>query len=118
MTSKRSHEGYLLLDHRGTAGVSDADMVAMGLPAGSGKGLYESATYTCKHCQFTVLIEPKRTRERAYCRGCDHYICDACGVIRARTGACATIDRKVDELMAAAEKQAAEPTSCILLPTD
>lgn len=115
MKTKRSHEGYLMIDHRAGVGVPDEDMIAQGLPAGSGRGLYESATYTCKHCGFTVVIEPKRIRERAYCRGCDHYICDACGVIRAQTGECLTFDRVADKLMAAAEKQAAEPTSILLL---
>ena len=115
MGSKRSHEGELMIDHRACAGLSDADMREMGLPSGSGKGLFEAATYTCKHCGSIEIIDHKRTRARAYCRGCDHYICDACGITRQLTGECLTFDRVADKLMAAAEKQAAEPSSILLL---
>lgn len=42
----------------------------------SGGTLEESATVTCSHCQRVVVLNPLRTRERHYCRKCDHYICD------------------------------------------
>jgi hypothetical protein len=104
--SKRSHEGYFMLDHSQTSSVPDELVIAAGLPAGAGKGLFEAATYTCSHCQAVVVINPKRNRERAYCRGCDHYICDGCGAIRAQTGVCKTFRQVVDEILAQAEKQA------------
>ena len=115
MATLKRHEGELMIDHRASVGLSDADMHEMGLPSGSGKGLFEAATYTCMHCKSVEIINHKRTRERAYCRGCDHYICDACGIVRALTGECRTFDQVADKLMAAAEKQAAEPTSILLL---
>ncbi len=104
--SLRSHEGYLLLDSRGTPGLTDAQVDAAGLPAGAGKGLFETATYTCSHCQFVVVMEPKRTRERAYCRGCDHLICDGCGALKAAGAACKTFSQFVDEILEQAQRQA------------
>jgi len=99
MKSLRSHEGYLLLDHTNTTGIPDEIMIQHGLPVGAGKGLFEAATFTCKHCQTIVIINPKRNRERAYCRGCDHLLCDACGAERAITGKCKTFDQLADELL-------------------
>jgi hypothetical protein len=96
MKSKRSHEGYLLLDHRGSPGIPESDISAVGLPPGSGQGMFEAPTYTCAHCQRVVIIEPRRTRERSWCKSCDHYICDDCGVIYAKTLACASF-RKLGE---------------------
>lgn len=60
MRTKRSHEGYLLIDHRATH-----------------EGTFESATITCAHCHRIVVLNPQRTRERGYCSRCDHYICDS-----------------------------------------
>ena len=106
MTSLRSHEGYFLLDHRATDPVPDALIAAVGLPPGSGRGLFEAPTYTCSHCQFVVVLNPKRNRERAYCRGCDHMICDGCGVERAAGAKCRTMKQVIDEILAEAERQA------------
>jgi hypothetical protein len=47
--SKRAHEGYLMRDHR----------------AGGG-ALFEAPVITCSHCQRGVIVNPGRTRERAY----------------------------------------------------
>ena len=82
MKSKRQTEGYFMSDHRAAPAVEDAVVLAAGLPAGAGRGLFEAPTYTCSHCQVVVIVNPKRNRERAYCRGCDHMICDSCGVAR------------------------------------
>jgi hypothetical protein len=102
MSSLRSHEGYFLLDHRDSPGLSDAEIVDAGLPVGAGRRQFEAPTYTCSHCQFVVVMNPKRNRERAYCKGCDHYICDACGAERARTGLCRTFKQLIDETINAA----------------
>jgi hypothetical protein len=99
MKSLRNHEGYFLLDHRATSAVPDELVIAAGLPAGAGRGLFEAPTYTCRHCQAVVVMNPNRSRERAYCRGCDHLICDGCGAERARTGECKTFNQKVDEYL-------------------
>lgn len=57
--SKRSQEGFLLIDDRA-----------------SGGPLRETPTVTCSHCQVIVILNPQRTRPRGYCRKCDHYVCD------------------------------------------
>ena len=108
MSSLRNHEGYLLLDHRNSPGFSDAVARKADLPVGAGRGVFEAPTYTCKHCQRIVVIEPKRTRERAYCRGCDHFICDPCGAERAGTGLCRTFDQVIDEMLNKAAQAAGD----------
>ena len=104
MTSLRDQEGYLLIDNRVSPGVPDAVVRQHGLPLGAGRGLFETATYTCKHCQRIVVRNPSRTDERAYCRGCQHLICDQCAAERARTGLCRTFDQVVDEMLRRANR--------------
>lgn len=90
MLSKRSLEGYLLIDHRAT---------------GIG-GMVESATLTCSHCQRQVVLNPARTRERHYCPKCDHYVCDGCEAVRvASGGACRTYKQIMDDFETAVRKQ-------------
>lgn len=115
--SKRSQEGYLLIDNRFTPGLSDEMLREAGLdlPAGAGRGVIEVPTYTCSHCQVVVMLNPNRQRERAYCRKCDHYICDNCGAIRAANGgACKTFNQLLDEVQEAAARQDQAATSIIL----
>ena len=76
--SKRSREGYLLIDHRNSPGFSEIDAARAGVPF-VGSGVFESATITCAHCHVVVVLNPLRTRERGYCRRCDHYVCDKPG---------------------------------------
>lgn len=116
MKSLKQHEGVIYIDNRINAGVPDEVMVAMGYPVGSGHGVYESATYTCSHCHTVVIIEPKRTRERGYCRGCNRQICDGCNAVKAKTLSCNSMEKIIDETLEAAVKQA-EPGSSILLAT-
>lgn len=112
--SKRSHEGYLMLDNRASP-VPDAVVHNAGLPAGAGRGFFEAPTYTCSHCQRVVVLNPLRNRERAYCTGCDHYICDGCGTVRAALGGrCRTFKQLVDEVQEAATL-GQEITSSIIL---
>lgn len=95
--SKRSHQGYLLIDHRNSPGIPDEVVVKAGMPAGAGRGVYESATYTCSHCQRVVVINPLRTRAREWCFKCDHYVCDGCAKVMATTGECLTFQRVINE---------------------
>lgn len=97
MSSKRKHEGYLLIDHSNSPGLTEADAVAAGLPAGGRSGLFEAPTYRCNHCCRIVVINPARTRDREYCAKCNHYICDACGAAKAITGICRTVNQIVEE---------------------
>lgn len=76
--SKRSHEGYLLIDHKASPGLPPDFMQKLGLdgPAVAGGASYESPTITCVHCGTIVVLNPQRTRPRNHCRKCDDYICD------------------------------------------
>lgn len=112
--SQRAKEGYLFIDHSQTQGLSDEMVAAVGLPAGAGKGVFEAPTYTCSHCNGVVIMNPDRKRDRAYCTGCDHLICDNCGVIRAQTRKCKTFKQLVDEVLASTETRQVD--SSIVLP--
>lgn len=95
--SSRSQEGYLMIDHRASPGISDEVMLKQGLPAGAGKGLFEAPTFTCSHCETVVVINPLRNRERTFCGKCDHYICDRCGAVMAETKECKTYKQIIEE---------------------
>lgn len=84
MPSKRRHDGYLLVDHRNSPGITPELAREAGRdPAHCGEGqTFESATNTCAHCQNIVVLNPGRVRARPYCQPCDHYICDGCEVKR------------------------------------
>lgn len=92
-----------MMDHRQTAPVPDEIVIASGLPQGAGVGLFEAPSYTCKHCQRVVIMNPNRTRERTYCRGCDHLICDECAAVKAKTLTCRTFEQVIDELLTSME---------------
>jgi hypothetical protein len=96
--SKRSLEGYLLIDHRASVGLRP-DQVPSGMPIVPGGATFESATLTCSHCQRVVILNPTRSRERNWCYNCDHYICDDCGLERKLTGKCETYAAKMNAAM-------------------
>jgi hypothetical protein len=101
--SKRSKEGYLMVDNRAAYMPVPEEMLrASNMPIGAGKGLFETPTYTCSHCQYVVVMNPQRTREREYCRGCDSYICDGCGLLKKQGAPCKTYAQIVDEQLNAA----------------
>jgi hypothetical protein len=102
MSSERDLEGYMMIDHRDAPPVPDWMLRQAGLPSSMGRGLAESATYTCKHCCAVVVLNPDRSRERAWCRAGKHRICDACAVTYARTKICVTFDRLADMALEAA----------------
>ncbi len=73
--------GYLMVDHRASPGLTEADALASGYdPKQCGEGkLFEADTLTCAHCKGTQVKNPLRTRERAKCHKCDYkYVCDGC----------------------------------------
>lgn len=112
MQSKRDHEGYFCLDHTHATPMPDEIVVANGLPVGAGRGLFEAPTYTCSHCQTVVVLNPLRNRERAWCKKCDHYICDRCGSTLAQTGICKPFKQIIDEVQNAAAK--GQPINIVL----
>lgn len=64
----------------------------------SGGTLEERAVHTCNHCEAIVVMNPHRQRERAWCSGCDHYICDACAAAKGKSLKCRPMAKVVDEL--------------------
>jgi hypothetical protein len=105
MGSKRSHEGYYMVDHRQSPGLPD-QMMPPGMPPRSGQGIFEAPTFTCSHCPNVVLVNPKRNRPRGYCRKCDHYLCDSCEAVKAMNGGeCNPYKKQMDELLEAAVKE-------------
>lgn len=79
--TKKSHEGYLMIDHRASPGLPEEVAIAAGYdPKLTGEGkLFEAASLTCAHCKVVVVKNPLRTRERGMCPKCGHhYICDIC----------------------------------------
>ncbi len=95
--SKRAHEGYIMLDHRNSPGVTP-EMLATGhyLPAPEGK-VFEAPIIRCNHCGTMLVVNPARTRAREHCPKCDHYICDGCGLARKLDGGeCLPVDKKHD----------------------
>jgi hypothetical protein len=80
MPSLKRHDGELMIDHRASPGLPEDFYRPLGIdaPAIGGGRLFETATITCSHCNGVVVLNPLRTRERAYCSKCDHYICDSC----------------------------------------
>lgn len=72
--SRRSQEGYLMVDHRASPGFTP-EMRLFPAPEGT---LFETRTLHCPHCGCCVVVNMDRTRERGHCYQCDHYICDVC----------------------------------------
>ncbi len=77
--SKRSLEGYYLVDNRASGGT-----------------LEERPIVTCSHCQFQIVLNPGRTRDRSECPRCDKYICDGCAGLYAKTNDCQNFQRTLD----------------------
>lgn len=97
--SKRSEEGLLIIDHRGSPGVPDHWMPGFkNMPVGCGQGLYEVPTASCGHCPQQMVMNPKRRRPRGYCIKCDSYVCDRCHGILAVTKVCKPYEQVLDEL--------------------
>lgn len=103
--SERRKEGVLMIDHRAGPGLDASWLKRLGLiglvsdnALGAGK-VFEAPTYTCAHCHATVVMEPRRTRERAKCHKCNERICDDCGAIAQATGGeCKNLKQMIAEV--------------------
>ena len=82
--------GYLIIDHRDSPGLTEADVASLpGVIAVAGGSVLERDTTLCTHCQRQVLLNPGRVRQRAVCPKCHAYLCDECEAVRvASSGAC------------------------------
>ena len=87
-TSKKSYDGYLMVDHRSSPGIPEDLANKLGLDPLHSRGgaLAEYATTGCPHCGAHVIFNPQRTRDRAWCSKCDRYICDWCDAARKEAG--------------------------------
>lgn len=97
MRTQRSREGYFLIDHRASPGITLEDAKRLGLTGpivGEGQVL-EAPTFTCAHCQGIVIMNPDRKRERAHCRKCNARVCDLCGA----AGECTPYQAKIEQRM-------------------
>lgn len=100
MRTKRSAEGYVLIDHRNSPGITPEFIRANNLDApavGAGQ-VFESALNVCGHCGADVILNPKRTREREWCFTCDKYICDGCGASRKLGIKCVSYNQRLDDV--------------------
>lgn len=98
MAGKPRREGYLLIDHTFSPGITPEQLHAVGMPGpavgADKKG--EFATLTCGHCCMVLIKNPLRTRDRSHCHKCDSYICDGCGAAMAASGVCISLDKLFD----------------------
>lgn len=81
MKREQDREGYLLVDHSASPGLTEEEACRSGFdPALCGEGkVFEAATLTCSHCGVSVVKNPLRQRARANCPYCgNHYVCDLC----------------------------------------
>jgi hypothetical protein len=102
MPSLKRREGYLLIDNSSGPGVSEDQLAKLPhkqtlVPVPEGKK-FEAALLTCHHCHIQMIRNPARVRERAYCRKCDHYICDKCAAVAWQTGECRPLRAVLDDL--------------------
>ena len=87
--------GYVEIDQRAVGGE---------LPPGTAP-YFEADTYTCRHCERVVILNPARVRERYKCNGCSHHICDDCAAKRAMGENCKPYVQQVEENLELAARQ-------------
>lgn len=110
MASLKRHEGVLMVDHSASPGLTEAEALACGYNHDHhmlrGGKVFEAATLTCKHCKTPYIKNPLRTRPRAYCKPCDHYICDFCDFERSQPDYDhMSFEKKAELILNAAEHQ-------------
>lgn len=100
MQSKRSREAYILIDHRNSPGITPEFLRANKIDAPAvGAGVtFESAISVCHCCQRDIILNPDRTRERAWCMSHDAYLCDECDGARASGADCVPFEKKLNTL--------------------
>lgn len=115
------NEGYLFVDHRASPGIPEDKARLMGYePSQVAEGkVLEAATIQCFHCNAILVINPRRTRERAYCMACNGgYICDLCDAERRKPDYQHLPFRKVVDLVATGEVTAVSlGVRPLLIPT-
>lgn len=110
MFSRRETEGYVLIDHRESPGLTEAERIEAKLsPLMSiGKGqLFEAPTFNCSHCSRLVIMNPLRDRARNVCFKCNKYICDDPCMVRyvLSGGECHCLDKRIATFLEKALKE-------------
>ncbi len=108
--SKRSSEGYLMINHKDSPGLTDEFLGKIQqacpgedtLPPGSGHGMFETSTVSCSHCQAMVILNPLRNRQRGWCGRCGHYVCDRCAGLLKIGVPCKPFAQIIEEVLEAA----------------
>ena len=99
MKTKQSQEGVILIDHRNSPGISREWAAAnkiSGPIVGAGE-VYESALIVCHVCGGDVILNPNRSRDRAWCRVHDAYSCDKCAAAVRAKGKCVSLKQLMAE---------------------
>lgn len=97
MSSKRSQEGYVLIDHRNSPGITPEFLAAnrIDAPAVGAGQVFESALSVCHGCGAQIILNPNRSRPREWCMVHDGYLCDSCAVTRKLTGSCVPLRERM-----------------------
>src|SRR5216684_3441932 len=105
MIRKRDLEGYVEVDHRNSPGISAEQAHSVGsklaVPGGT---VFKSPTIMCTHCQYQIILNPKRTRSRGYCRSCDHDICDRCSLLMKLGHPCRPFAKLIEDYLSSVLK--------------
>lgn len=82
------NEGYVMVDHRASPGLPEKVAQRLGYHPSQVKegAMFEAATFGCPHCGGTVVKNPARVRERAFCFKCSTNICDVCAAVSREPG--------------------------------
>lgn len=98
--TKRAKEAYVLIDHRNSPGITPEFLRANNLdgPAVGAGMTFESAMMVCHSCGCDVILNPNRSRERAWCMAHDAYLCDECDATRAKGVKCVPYEQKLSKL--------------------
>ena len=105
--SKRSLEGYAEINHSDSPGISPEYLHRNGItnaPAVGRGQCFKSALVVCHCCQRDIILNPDRSRERAYCMVHDAYLCDECGAAQKAGALCIPFSQRFEHWVDCAAK--------------
>jgi hypothetical protein len=107
MPSKRAREAYIMIDHRNSPGISPEFLRANNLdgPAVGAGVTFESAMAVCHCCGADVVLNPNRSRDRAWCMKHDAYLCDLCDAARSAGQDCTPYEQKLTAIFDSPTKE-------------
>lgn len=113
MKTQRGKAGWLMLDHRESPGLSEAEIrrKGMGLKEGAGRGLHETNVLHCAHCTKGMVVHPLFMIDLPFCALCDAHICDQCKTAQVVSGRHLPFSKVADLFQEAALKGLPPPLS-------